>query len=159
MTNGGTGEVFLSLCNALSCPVCVRAEAFRYGRAIGVSSPTQALLLTGGAEDWKSNQRKLNRFRALIRNTPSRRSHRLRWVGSRRSWKPGRGRHDSTTPGASELILTAQSGHTHARTNVVATLSRSQSRRLRIVARFDVQQEVNHRQLSAASGRGCCTAR
>lgn len=62
-----TGVLIPATCGRLHCCVCVRAEAFRYSRAIGVVGPTQAILLTGGAMDWSTNQRKLNRFRSQVR--------------------------------------------------------------------------------------------
>lgn len=59
-----TGALFPASCGRLHCYVCVRAEAFRYSRAIGVVGPTQAILLTKGAADWSGNQRQLNKFRS-----------------------------------------------------------------------------------------------
>jgi hypothetical protein len=65
--NVQTGVLFPASCGRLHCYVCVRAEAFRYSRAIGVVAPTQSILLTRGGLEWPATQKMLNRFRAEIR--------------------------------------------------------------------------------------------
>lgn len=62
-----TGRAIPGSCGTLSCPVCVRLEAFSFGRAVGLAQPERMLLLTQGSYDWQVNRRRLNRFRDVLR--------------------------------------------------------------------------------------------
>lgn len=62
-----TGRAVPGSCGTLSCPVCVRREAFSFGRLIGLAQPERMLLLTQGSYDWQENRRRLNRFRDILR--------------------------------------------------------------------------------------------
>lgn len=62
-----TGRVTPGYCGTLTCPVCVRVQAFSFGRAIGLAQPERMLLLTQGSYEWRENRRRLNRFRDILR--------------------------------------------------------------------------------------------
>lgn len=55
------------MCQTLTCPVCVRQIAYRYGAAIALARPQQMsrLSLVGGS--WEETHRRVNRVFELIR--------------------------------------------------------------------------------------------
>jgi hypothetical protein len=67
MLNIDTGQRVPAGCDRLSCPVCVRRIAIRYGQAIGLARPERGLLLTQVGDDWPTIQSRVHHLRKTLR--------------------------------------------------------------------------------------------
>lgn len=69
VVNTVTGQTVPARCNKLRCPFCLPHEALGVAAALAMAQPTQLLLLTQLGSTWAGAQRRMNRFREVLRAT------------------------------------------------------------------------------------------
>jgi hypothetical protein len=68
LVDRGTGEMAPLYCERLrACAVCLRREAFRRAKAIGLAAPEYAITLTAAGVSWRQIQSRIQSFRRGIR--------------------------------------------------------------------------------------------
>jgi hypothetical protein len=68
LVNRETGEIAPIYCERLrACNVCLRREAFRRARAIGLAAPEHAITLTATGDSWREIQGRIRGFRRRVR--------------------------------------------------------------------------------------------